>query len=180
MYRAVFLDRDGVINEKVSYLTEKKDVRLLPGSAEGIKRLNEAEYKVVIVTNQSAVARGMLTEAQLKALNTHLLTLLKKKEAKIDGVYYCPHHPDFTGPCTCRKPEAGLLFKAAEELHIDLTKSFMVGDTKEDVKAGRTAGCATILVRTGYGKAQEEFASADYVTDDLAGAVTLILEEIGK
>ncbi len=180
MVKAVFLDRDGVINQEVNYLTDPTDIILLPRVAEAVKRLNGAGFKVIVITNQSAVARGMLTENALQKINNKIVELLEAQGAKIDKFYYCPHHPDFTGSCECRKPKPGMLLEAAKELGIDLKCSYMVGDTKSDIRAGRAAGCTTILVLTGYGKEDRDEVEADYVEEDLSAAIKLIVEELEK
>jgi len=180
MVNAVFLDRDGVINEEVEYLTDTKDVQLISGAAEAIKRLNDAGFKVMAITNQSAVARGMISEEDLKKINEKIASLVADSGGEIDKFYYCPHHPDFTGSCECRKPKPGMLLKAAEEFGIKLKSSYLIGDTKSDIGAGKAAGCTTILVLTGYGKEDQEEAGADYVEEDLSAAVKLIIEELEK
>lgn len=180
MGKAVFLDRDGVINEEVDHLIDVDDIRILPDVPEAIRRLNEKGFKTVIITNQAAVARGMITEAEMREINERIIALLEVEGAKIDATYYCPHHPDFTGPCECRKPKPGMVQKAAADLDIDLKASFLIGDAKRDIDAGKAAGCRTILVLTGYGKRDVNVAEPDYVKGDLAEAVKLIVEELDK
>lgn len=157
---AVFLDRDGVINREKGFLRHKDDLELLPGSAKAIKRLNHSGYLCVVVTNQPVIARGECGEEELAGIHARLDTLLGAEGAWLDRLYYCPHHPDrgFPGEvkelkiaCACRKPEPGLLLKAARELNVDLEKSWLVGDMTSDILAGRRAGVKTILVETGFG-----------------------------
>jgi len=158
---AVFLDRDGTIIEDVDYLTRPDQLRLIPGAAAAIRQFNERNIPVVVVTNQSAVARGMLSEAGLAEIHERLRSMLAAEGARLDAIYYCPHHPDgsqaaYRRTCECRKPKAGMLLQAARDLNIDLTASIMIGDGLRDLEAGAAAGCRTlILVRTGHG-AQEE------------------------
>lgn len=175
--RAVFLDRDGTINEEVNYLCDTNNLKILPGVAEAIRMLNKNKYKVIIVTNQSAVARGLLTIEKLNKIHEKLLNLLSSKGAVIDAIYYCPHHPSEN--CECRKPKIGLILRASREHNIDLDKSYMIGDKLADIEAGKKAGCVTILVKTGYGK--EEInkinfeVQPDFIAEDLYEAVKIIL-----
>jgi D-glycero-D-manno-heptose 1,7-bisphosphate phosphatase len=154
---AVFLDRDGTINEEVGYLDRLEKLRLIPGAAEAIRLINEGGMKAIVVTNQAGIARGFFDEAFVKAAHAHLGEMLRAEGAFIDGFYYCPHHPmEGRGPylqnCDCRKPAPGLLVRAAKELSIDLSLSYMVGDTFKDIEAGKRAGVQGILVMTGYGE----------------------------
>ncbi len=181
---AVFLDRDGTIIREADYLRSAEQLRLLPGAAAAIKRLNDGGFAVVVVTNQSGIARGILTEDEFALACDLLRQRLARRGARLDAVYYCPHHPEigspkYRRPCRCRKPAPGMLLDAAEDLGLDLSRSFAVGDSARDLLAGREAGCRTVLVRTGYGRrAEAECGSslpADHVADDLAGAVAWIL-----
>ena len=149
--KAIFLDRDGTIIADRGFVHKKEELELLPGAAEAIKLANKQGFLVVVVTNQSGIARGYFTEGQMKAFNAHLAWTLKTQGARIDAFYYCPHHPEapikaYRKDCPCRKPQSGLILKAAEELNIDLAKSYMVGDSPRDAEAGRRAGCRTILL----------------------------------
>ncbi|CAN5622881.1 D-glycero-beta-D-manno-heptose 1,7-bisphosphate 7-phosphatase [soil metagenome] len=161
--RAVFLDRDGTIIEDADYLSRVEQVQLLPAAAAAIKRLNDAGWYVVVVTNQSGVARGLFPESQIQVVHDHLAALLGS--ARVDAWYYCPHLGD---ACDCRKPRPGMLLRAAREYGIDLKQSWMIGDKLDDVQAGVAADCKAIQVRTGKGA--ETGAAAD-----LAAAVELIL-----
>lgn len=153
LHRAVFLDRDGTLNEECNYLHRPEDWRWLPGVVDGLVKLHQAEYLLVVITNQAGIARGYYTEEQMHALHTWVNVQLRQHGVSISGFYFCPHHPEFTpGGCTCRKPSPLLLKKAAAELNIDLGKSWMVGDKLLDIQAGNAAGCRSILVRTGYGE----------------------------
>lgn len=153
--RAVFLDRDGTINKYVGFLRKPEELELLPGAAEAIKKINESGYLAIVVTNQPVIARGEVTVEQLDEIHNKLETLLGQEGAYLDAIYYCPHHPDkgFPGEipelkidCDCRKPRPGMLLKAAEDFNIDLSQSWMIGDDKRDMEAGRAAGCRTLLV----------------------------------
>ncbi len=153
---AIFLDRDGVVIEDVNYLVSSSQVRLVPGSADAIAALNRAGWPVVIVTNQSGVARGLFTMEGVHAVHRHLSEQLAGYGAKIEAYYFCPHYPtaevaEFRVECSCRKPHPGMLLQAAEELGLDLARSWMVGDRETDLAAGAAAGASTILVRTGHG-----------------------------
>jgi D-glycero-D-manno-heptose 1,7-bisphosphate phosphatase len=186
---AVFLDRDGTIVREVDYLRSPEQLRLLPRAAAAIKRLNEAGFAVVVTTNQAGIARGILTEADLALVNDLLRRRLARQGARLDAIYFCPHHPEVGPPeyrkqCECRKPGPGMLLCAAKDLGVDLTRSFAVGDTTRDLLAGRAAGCRAVLVRTGYGRETEakerDNLPADFVADDLAGAVEWIVGLIGQ
>jgi D-glycero-D-manno-heptose 1,7-bisphosphate phosphatase len=152
---AVFLDRDGTINVEVNYLHRVADFAMIPGAAEAIARLNRAGWPVIVVSNQAGIARGLYDVVALEHLHAHLQQVLARHGAHVDAFYVCPHHPDFTGPCACRKPAPGMLLRAAEEHSIDLARSWLIGDSVGDMGAGRAAGCHTILVRTGYGETVE-------------------------
>lgn len=156
---AVFLDRDGTINEEVGYLDRLEKLRLIPGAAGAIRRLNAGGFKTVVVTNQSGIARGLFDEAFLTALHARLDELLRAEGAFLDRFYICPHHATegqgaYLRACDCRKPAPGLLLRAVKELRLDPRRSFMVGDTLRDIEAGSRAGMRGILVRTGYGEAE--------------------------
>ncbi len=183
--RAVFLDRDGTINEEVGYLDRIEKLRILPGAAEAIGMFNRAGLKVVVVTNQSGIARGFFDEAFVEETHRHLLDLLRKQGARIDAFYFCPHHPTeglgaYRLDCACRKPRPGLLLRAAAEMGIALEDSFMVGDMPKDVEAGIRAGARGILVRTGYGRDMPAPPEAAYIAEDLIDAARWILDEVGR
>jgi D-glycero-D-manno-heptose 1,7-bisphosphate phosphatase len=153
---AVFLDRDGTIIDEVNYLSRVEQVRLLPGAAGAIRRWNAAGVRVVVVTNQAGVARGMFPEVRVGEVHAHLSAVLAAAGARVDAYYYCPHHAtagvgEYRVACDCRKPRPGMLLAAARDLGLDLSRSWMVGDKPCDLEAGAAAGCRTVLVRTGYG-----------------------------
>ena len=187
MKPAVFLDRDGTLINEVNYLVDPADVQLLPGAGRAVARLREAGFAVVVVTNQSAIGRGMLTEAGLTRIHAELARQLEQHGTLLDGIYLCPVAPKTTSRETIehpdRKPAPGMLLRAACDLHLDLARSWIVGDMLSDLLAGRNAGLhATILVRTGHGSTVDEtdgtdeiHAAIDHVADDLAAAVDLIL-----
>ncbi len=156
--KAIFLDRDGTINKEVGFLRNIDDLELLPGAADAIRRINNLGYLAVVITNQPVVARGELTFQQLEEIHRKLETLLGNEGAYINDLYYCPHHPDkgFPGEvtelkvsCECRKPKPGLLLRAAEDYNIDLSESWMIGDSERDILAGIAAGCKTALIGEG-------------------------------
>lgn len=155
--KAIFLDRDGTINKYVGFLRKEEEFELLPGVADAIKKINKSGYLAVVVTNQPVIARGEVTYSQLENIHNKMETLLGKEGAYLDAIYFCPHHPhsgyegevkELKIDCDCRKPKPGMLLKAAEELNIDLSQSYMVGDGENDIKAGKAAGCKTVLLNT--------------------------------
>jgi D-glycero-D-manno-heptose 1,7-bisphosphate phosphatase len=183
---AVFLDRDGTLNVEKEYLHRPADFEFIPGAPEAIRRLNRAGYKVLVVTNQSGVARGYFELEEVEQLHRYVAARLAEYGARIDGFYVCPHHPTagrgaLRQSCSCRKGEPGLLLQAAAEHGIDLARSFMIGDKDADIEAGERAGCTPLLVLTGYGKATAEAVPADRARHfpDLGAAVDWILEKQG-
>jgi len=175
--RAVFLDRDGTIVEDPGFLHEPDKVKLLPGAAAAIRRLNDAGYRVIIVTNQSGIARGRFTVADYEAVQQRLGALLTAQGARLDGAYFCPHHPQFTGPCDCRKPGLKLFRDAQAAFDIDFAQSWWVGDRLSDVQPARLLGGHGVLVTTGDGNLHQGQARALGVTvvADIGEAVQEIL-----
>ena len=149
--KAIFLDRDGVINKEVSYLSNPDDFKLIEGSSEALRILKDLGYFLIIITNQAGVARGYYTEETLKEVHNKMIQILKQNSIELDDIFYCPHHPDFTGACNCRKPNPGMILQAKDKYNINLKDSFMVGDTLNDIETGLAAECQTVLVLTGYG-----------------------------
>jgi D-glycero-D-manno-heptose 1,7-bisphosphate phosphatase len=191
MNRAVFLDRDGTINEEVGYLKSLDMLKVIPGAGSAIRRLNAAGFKVVIITNQSGVARGYFPESLVHEAHALLTATLRKDGAMIDGIYYCPHHPTagnskHTIQCECRKPATGLMDRAARDLDIDLKQSFMVGDKWSDIELGHRAGARSILVRSGFApddagnKRPPHVEDPDFTAHDLAEAADWIVEQKGR
>lgn len=185
MKPAVFLDRDGTVIEERHYLSDPSGVQLIPGAAEGIRRLREAGFACVIVSNQSGIGRGLFTVEDLHRVQAELDRQLAAEGAFLDGWYFCPEAPR-SGDRTAvdhpdRKPGPGMLLRAARELGLDLPRSWMVGDMISDLLAGRNAGCrGSVLVRTGYGSRLEPPAgAADYIAADLLEAAAWILERHG-
>ena len=187
---AVFLDRDGTISKEVGYIHEMDRLELLPNSARAIRRLNDHGIQVIVVTNQSGVARGFYPEEHVRRVNERLTDLLRRDGAAVDAVYYCPHHPTegtgaYTKRCDCRKPEPGLLLRAASERDIDLRNSFVVGDKLIDIEMAHRVGAQGILVLTGYGEeaiAQkgENGPRPDCIAPDLDKAVEWIVERVKR
>lgn len=184
---AVFLDRDGTLIEEVGYLNRPEQVSLFPWSVAAIRALNRAGLRVVLVTNQSGVARGFFGADDVEAVHRHLAGLLEAGGAFLDAYYYCPHHPDgivpaYTQTCECRKPARGLIDRAVAELGVDPAQSFSVGDRWLDVGLGRGVGACGVLVRTGYGAAEAAMPpadlAADAVVDNLVEAVGWILARL--
>jgi D-glycero-D-manno-heptose 1,7-bisphosphate phosphatase len=181
MERAVFLDRDGTIIEDPGYLDSCDKVKFLPGVSEAIARLNESGFKVIVITNQSGVARGYFTEETLKEINEHICRSLAEQGASIDMVYYCPHHIEgiierYKKECHCRKPNPGMIEEATRNFGIDLGKSFVIGDKILDVETGRRTGCRTILLVSEEPPNKEMTASPDHVAPDLYEAVQWLLD----
>ena len=178
--KAAFLDRDGTVIELVHHLTDPADVRLIPGAGAAVRDLRAAGWKVVIITNQSVIGRGKLTVDGLGQVHARMRALLAEHDADVDGIYCCPLAPTSKDPTVIedvmRKPGPGMLHRAAEEMGLDLARSWMVGDTVSDMLAGRNAGCRTLLVGTGYGATYAHGPEAvDATAPDLAAAADLIL-----
>jgi D,D-heptose 1,7-bisphosphate phosphatase len=142
--RAVFVDRDGTINRDVPYCSRPEDFELLAGVGEGIRLLNENGYKVIVITNQSGIARGYFTEETLEEIHQKMRQDLKAYHARVDAIYYCPHHPD--EGCDCRKPNPKMVFEAAKDLNCDISKSYVIGDSEKDIEMGLRAGCNQSLM----------------------------------
>lgn len=181
--RAVFLDRDGTINVERQFLHRPEEFHFIPGAAQAIRLLNDAGYRVIVVTNQSGIARGYFDEAAVNRLHRYIDGELTRFGASIDAYYFCPHHPEYSiddngKTCGCRKPLAGMLFKAAADFSLDLSASFIIGDKLADVQAGINAGCRPFLVRTGYGAEEAAKLPMDVpVYDDLLTAARAIVDE---
>lgn len=176
----VFLDRDGTVIEDAGYLHDPAQVRLLPGAAAAIRRLDLGGLPAVMVTNQSGIARGLLSLNDYRASEARLDQLLANEGARVDGHYFCPHLPEITGPCDCRKPGTLLYRQAAERLNLDLGRSWWVGDRIRDLLPAKAFGARGILVLTGAGKSEAaEAAGREFMqVADLAEAVELILKEV--
>jgi D,D-heptose 1,7-bisphosphate phosphatase len=149
---AVFIDRDGVIIEEKSYITDYSQVKLIENSDKAINMLNQNGFLAICITNQSSIGRGFITEKKLEEIHEHIISLLEAKDAKLDSIYYCPHLPeqDANKACDCRKPKTGLINKAVLEHDIDLKNSYIIGDRISDIKTGINAGIKTIYVKSGY------------------------------
>lgn len=155
--KAIFLDRDGTINKYVGFLRKEEEFELLPGVADAVRKINQSGFLAIVVTNQPVIARGEVTFEGLDTIHNKMETLLGKEGAYLDAIYFCPHHPhkgyegevaELKMECDCRKPKPGMLIKAAEDFNINLSQSFMVGDGENDIKAGKAAGCKTVLLNT--------------------------------
>lgn len=183
--KAIFLDRDGTINEYVGFLRKEEDFRLIPGVSEAIKKINNSGYLAIVVTNQPVIARGEVTEEELEEIHKKMETLLGLDGAYIDDIYYCPHHPDkgFEGEipelkieCDCRKPKTGMLEKAAREHNIDISSSIMIGDSTLDIKMAENAGMQSVLLKTGQkGEDGKYDVSPTLIAEDLNDAINKII-----
>jgi D-glycero-D-manno-heptose 1,7-bisphosphate phosphatase len=181
--KAVFLDRDGTVVVERGYITVPDAIELVPGAATAIARLRAAGWKVFIVTNQGCIAKGLITEEELEAIHLRMVAMLAEGGATLDGIFYCPHHPDgevaqYAEECDCRKPRPGMLERAARENGLLLADCVMVGDTLRDVEAAHASGARAVLVRTGHGErtlAENEAHGAEHVAQDLLAAVDWIL-----
>ncbi|HEX8354097.1 MAG TPA: HAD family hydrolase [Pyrinomonadaceae bacterium] len=186
--RAVFIDRDGTISEEVGYVNHISRYRVFPFAAEAVRALNEAGWLAVLVTNQAGVARGYFAEEMVGAVHGVLAAELERGGARLDAVYYCPHHPSVGEPpyrldCDCRKPRPGLIRRAAEDLGLDLARCWMVGDRHSDTELARNAGVRSAFVLTGYGRGELEHQGhswrhrPDLVAENLLEAARKIIEE---
>ncbi|MCW5198913.1 HAD family hydrolase [Desulfobulbus sp. F4] len=183
---AVFLDRDGTINEQMGYINHLSRFVLLPGVSEAVHKLNKHDIPVVVVTNQSGLARGYFPASLLAAVHAEMERLLAAEGAYLDGIYFCPHHPEakeeqYRQTCRCRKPQTELLEQAAIDLNLDISRSFMIGDRWSDLECGVRAGAIPVLVLTGYGRGELEFVGPQkkiqpsLVAADLPEAVEQII-----
>jgi len=168
---AVFVDRDGTICKDVHYMSDPSQFELLPGVAEGISFLNSLGLKVIVVTNQSGITRGYFTEEDLHKIHQRMIQVLSEKGAKLDNIYYCPHHPD--DGCECRKPRVGLLLRASRDFNLELSECFMIGDRALDIQAGKNAGCTTILVPSLETEKVVD-PKPDYVANDFYEAAIIV------
>ncbi len=180
---AIFLDRDGTINHDKNYLSDEKDLILYKNIEKPLHKFKEMGFKIIIVTNQSGIARKYFTITKLKQINSKLVSMLKKLNVEIAGIYYCPHGPNDT--CNCRKPKIGMALQASKELNIDLTKSYMIGDSIRDYLFGYNFGGKGILVLTGHGKKQftkvkDEKQKPLAVVKNLLQTVNIIKNDINK
>ncbi len=180
MKAAILIDRDGTLNEEVEYLHRVEDTHLIPGAAKAIAKLNALNIPVIVITNQAGIGRGKYGWSEYRAVMGRIDELLAREGARLDGEYACPYHPSGEGDYAHedhpdRKPNPGMLLRAAEEHGLDLTRSWMIGDKDIDLEAGRNVGCRVALVKTGYG-AQMDGSKADVVAENLAEAIEKILE----
>jgi len=183
--QAVFLDRDGTLNEDPGYLGDPLKVNIFPGVGEALFRLkNNYHFKLIVISNQSGIARGLITEEQVHSVNSMVNKLLAKDNVQIDAFYFCPHHPDFSTEeeAECRKPSPQMIFRAAEEHNINLLKSYFVGDSVADIESGLNAGLKTILVKTGKGREsfsilQKENKIPSFVANNFSDVCNYIIND---
>jgi len=176
---AVFLDRDGTLLREEGYLSDPDGVFLLPGVPRALNLLKDAGFALVVVTNQSGIARGLYSLEDYRSVAQRVEEVLAREGIRLDATHFCPHHPDATGPCDCRKPGTGMHRAAAQELNLDLGRSFFVGDRVRDVLPASELGGRGILVRTGYGTQEEAgIGQGVHVADDLFGAAEWVLDHL--
>jgi len=171
----LLLDRDGTLIEEGEYLTDPRQVRLLPNATSALRRLKRSGFKLVVVSNQSGVGRGRISLSQLLRVNNRFLQLLKRRKAPIDGLYWCPHSPK--ARCGCRKPRLGLVKRAAKDLNVSWKRCISIGDRPSDVKLGQRTGGLGILVLTGYGTRWKKVSGADHVARNFSEAAAWILKK---
>jgi D-glycero-D-manno-heptose 1,7-bisphosphate phosphatase len=188
---AVFLDRDGTINEEAGYLDNLAKIKIIPAAFEAIRMINVNAMKAIVISNQAGVARGLFSEEFVNVANEYLRAALREKNAIIDKFYYCPHHPTegmgrYRQECDCRKPAAGMLLQAAQEMNINLAQSYIIGDRYNDMEAGKRVGVKGILVKTGFGQSLLQDVGPDkptpqnkpdFVAADILEAVRWILKD---
>jgi len=176
MNKAVFLDRDGVINVDKEYVHKIEDFDFIPRAIDALKILSKTNFKIIIVTDQSGIGRGYYTVKDYNAVTEYMLSEFNKNNIRIDEIYYCPHHPEEN--CECRKPNKKLILNAEKSFNLDLEKSYIIGDKTKDIMLGKNAGCKTIAVKTGKGGNDGEFdVKPDFIADDLSDAVNIILSK---
>jgi D-glycero-D-manno-heptose 1,7-bisphosphate phosphatase len=171
--RFVLIDRDGTLNVEKQYLSDPNQLELIPGAAPALKRLQEAGWGICVVSNQSGIARGYFDLGQVAKVHQRLAEMLAEIDVRLDGIYLCPHGPD--DGCDCRKPLPGMVRQAMAEHRFDPRRVWVIGDKEADVGLGHAVGAKSILVRTGYGREHEPNTQADFIADDLAAAIDLIL-----
>lgn len=172
--KVVFLDRDGTVIEEKDFIKSPEEIEFIPGSIEGIRTLRKLGYKIIVISNQSGIGRGILTENMVKEVNDSFIQQLRERGAPIVALYFCPHHPD--DDCDCRKPNTGMIHRAVVEHKLDLEKAVIIGDKLSDIELGKRVGAKSILVLTGYGRKEREkledaTVKPDFIADDLLGAV---------
>jgi D-glycero-D-manno-heptose 1,7-bisphosphate phosphatase len=182
---AVFLDRDGTLNEDPGYISDPENVILYPDTGDALALLKKYGFLLIVISNQSGIARGLMTRDEVDAVNDRINQQLSEFKVKIDAFYYCPSHPDFSSEeeCICRKPSPKLIFEAAKEFNIDLNSSYFIGDTVADVQCGKNAGIKTVLVKTGKGEESFSILQKDnifptFVAENLFNACKFILGDI--
>ncbi|UCF35333.1 MAG: HAD family hydrolase [Acidobacteriota bacterium] len=186
----ILLDRDGTLVEEVNYLQRIEDIQFIPGAEGAVRRANRFGIPVIVISNQSGVARGMLSEEAVQSINRFIQDSLTRNDARIEAFYYCPHHPEigddtYRKDCSCRKPKPGMLLQAAEDFSLDLSQCVMIGDSYRDLEAGHSVGCAGVLVLTGHGRRQYDETRlqgqtkpSDFVATDIGEAIDWAIERI--
>jgi D-glycero-D-manno-heptose 1,7-bisphosphate phosphatase len=186
VHRAIFMDRDGTLNEEVGYITDPAQFRLFDFAADAVRRVNEAGWRAIVLTNQSGIARGYFTEEFLRGIHRSMEETLRLQDARLDAIYYCAHHPEFGAApfrrdCACRKPKPGLIEQAVKDFALDPTECFVIGDRYRDVEMGHSARARSVMVMTGHGRDEYEAESGrwprqpEFVAENLLDAVKWIL-----
>lgn len=178
--RAVFLDRDGVINEEHGYITKWEEFKILPQVVESIQSLKDHGFVIVVITNQSGIAKGLYTEEDVRMIHQQFNHFLAQHATSVDGFYYCPHHPqgniqEYSINCHCRKPENGMILQAAEDFNLNLEASYLIGDAERDILAGKKSGLTTIRVMTGH-TVKTGDVLPNFLVEDMAEATQMILQ----
>lgn len=172
----LFLDRDGTINVEKNFIKDPDDLQLIPGAARAIREARDLGLKVIVISNQSGIARGILTEDSVKGVNKRLIELLSEEGATVDAIYFCPHDADAEHGCTCRKPNSGMFDQAKAEHNVDFNRSIMIGDRLSDIEAGKRIGAKTVLVLTGYGAALRQ--NLEKIPDDIDCVVPTLYDSL--
>jgi histidinol-phosphate phosphatase family protein len=177
--RAIFFDRDGTINVEKNFISSPDDLELIPSAAEALRLAVSQGFRLFVVSNQSGIAREIMTSDDVERVNLQLEHLLAAEGVSLGGIYYCPHHPSITGPCDCRKPGRGMIDQALAAYDLDLSKSFVVGDRKLDMELAFNIGARAVMVLTGWGRRESEVFSdepePDYIAEDILEAVNWIV-----
>lgn len=177
--RAIFFDRDGTINVEKDFISSPDEIELIPGAIEALRLATSSQYRIFVVSNQSGVARGIMSEDDVQSVNRRLIELASREGIAFDGIYYCPHYPPLSGACLCRKPNRGMIDQALQRFSIDIPRSYVIGDRILDMELAFNVGAGSVMVMTGYGEdesdAWETGRKPDYFARDILDAVKWIV-----